>query len=104
MFVYGTLRRGGSNDITRLQPPARYLGPARVAGVLYHFGAYPDMILGGGDRVQGEVHAVEPALEALLDAIEGLGTATVDEYAKREVTVDVQGQALGCLVHEINPR
>jgi len=104
VFVYGTLRRGGSNDITRLQPAARYLGTARVAGVLYHLGAYPGMTLGGAGWVQGEVYAIEPALEAQLDEIEGLGADPVDEYAKREVVVDVDGKVLPCLVYEINPR
>lgn len=104
VFVYGTLRRGGSNDITRLQPSPRLLGAARVAGMLYHLGAYPGMKLGGSHWVQGEVYAIEPALEAVLDAIEGLGEDPSDEYAKKEVIVQVQGRATRCLVYEINPR
>jgi gamma-glutamylcyclotransferase (GGCT)/AIG2-like uncharacterized protein YtfP len=104
LFAYGTLRRGGMNDIGRLQPAARYVGPATVAGVLYHLGAYPGMTLGGADRVHGEVYAIEPALEALLDEIEDLGANPTDEYAKREVPVSVAGEVLQCLVYEINPR
>ncbi len=104
VFVYGTLRRGGSNDLTRLQPPARYVGPARVAGNLYHLGAYPGLLLGGAGWVQGEVYAIEPALEALLDEIEDLGATPTDEYTKRDIPVDVAGQVLTCLVYEINPR
>ena len=53
VFVYGTLRRGGSNDITRLKPSPRYAGPSQVAGVLYHLGAYPGMLLGGERWVVG---------------------------------------------------
>ena len=34
VFVYGTLRQGCSNDITRLQPAARFVGLAQVAGIL----------------------------------------------------------------------
>lgn len=107
VFVYGTLRRGGSNDITRLQPAPRFVGRAQVAGVLYHLGAYPGMVLGGGGWVQGEVYAIEPALEAVLDAIEGtegISAGPDDEYIRREVAVPVGGQALQCLVYEINPR
>ena len=63
VFVYGTLRRGGSNDITRLRPAPRFLGKAQVQGVLYHLGAYPGMALGGSHWVQGEVYAIAPALE-----------------------------------------
>lgn len=81
VFVYGTLRRGGSNDITRLSPAPRWLGFAQVAGMLFHLGAYPGMTLGGDRPVHGEVYAIEPALETVLDAIEGLGgDYPADEY------------------------
>ena len=105
VFVYGTLRRGGSNDITRLQPAARWVGFAQVPGVLFHLGRYPGMTLGGDQLVHGEVYAIEPALEVVLDAIEGLGgDSPTDEYLKREIVVLVQGQPLPCLVYEIHPR
>jgi gamma-glutamylcyclotransferase (GGCT)/AIG2-like uncharacterized protein YtfP len=104
VFVYGTLRHGGSNDITRLKPAPRYVGPAQVAGVLYHLGAYPGMLLGGGRCVVGEVYAITPALEAVLDGIEGVRGEPGDEYIRREVAVQVAGQSLECLVYEINPQ
>lgn len=104
VFVYGTLRRGGSNDITRLEPAPRFVGPAQVAGVLYHLGAYPGMLLGDDQWVVGEVYAIEPALEAILDAIEGVAGQPGDEYIRREVVVLVEGQSLVCLVYEINPQ
>lgn len=103
VFVYGTLRRGGSNDITRLRPAPRFVGAAQVAGVLYHLGAYPGVLLGGDQWVVGEVYAIEPALEAVLDAIEGVVDQPGDEYIRREVAVRVEGQLLTCLVYEINP-
>ncbi len=34
VFVYGTLRRGEVNDITRLRPAPRFVGDAHVAGLL----------------------------------------------------------------------
>lgn len=104
VFVYGTLRRGGSNDITRLQPAPRFVGAAQVAGVLYHLGAYPGVLLGGNRCVVGEVYAITPALEAVLDGIEGVQGNPADEYIRREVTVQVAGQSLQCLVYEINPQ
>lgn len=115
VFVYGTLRRGGRNDINRLQPAPRYLGTAQVQGVLYHLGRYPGMALTGSAAlnaapVLGEVYAIEPALEVVLDEIEGLGANPIDEYAKRELLVSLSGSAQGgqppllCLVYEINPR
>lgn len=103
VFVYGTLRHGGSNDITRLRPAPRFVGAAQVAGVLYHLGAYPGVLLGGDQWVVGEVYAIEPALEAVLDAIEGVVDQPGDEYIRREVAVRVEGQLLTCLVYEINP-
>lgn len=112
VFVYGTLRRGGSNDITRLEPRPRWIGKACVPGVLYTLGAYPGLRLEGhaeGDcPVCGEVYAIEPALERVLDLIEGLRPGEVpdeaDEYAKRDVWVQVGNQSLRCLLYEIHPR
>lgn len=100
VFVYGTLRRGGTNDITRLQPPPVWLGAASIPGVLYHLGEYPGVRLGGSALVQGEVYRITPALEALLDRIEAIGPGPEDEYCKREVAVLVQGQWRPCLVYE----
>jgi gamma-glutamylcyclotransferase (GGCT)/AIG2-like uncharacterized protein YtfP len=102
-FVYGTLRQGDDNDITRLQPAPRWVGPARIKGVMHHLGGYPGVTLGGDADVVGEVYAVSPALEAKLDAIESEYPAQADEYAKREITVLVDGQSLACFVYEINP-
>jgi gamma-glutamylcyclotransferase (GGCT)/AIG2-like uncharacterized protein YtfP len=104
VFVYGTLRRTGSNDITRLQPAPRYVARAPLAGVLFDLGPYPGMTLGGDTQVWGEVYAIAPALERVLDEIEGLGENPTDEYIKREVMVNVSGQPLRCLVYEINGR
>ncbi|KRC19126.1 gamma-glutamylcyclotransferase [Acidovorax sp. Root217] len=103
VFVYGTLRKGGSNDITRLRPAPRFVGMARLAGTLYHLSAYPGLLLGGAVDVVGEVYAIEPALEQRLDGIEEIHGRPDDEYFKREVTLDVDGQAVDCLVYEINP-
>ncbi len=102
-FVYGTLRKGDDNDITRLEPAPQLVGTARIQGVMYHLGAYPGVILGGNSEIVGEVYAVSSALEAKLDAIESEYPAQSDEYFKRAITVQVSGQALACSVYEINP-
>lgn len=105
VFVYGTLRKGGSNDITRLQPAPHFIGMSRIAGTLHHLGAYPGVVLGGATAsVVGEVYAIEPALERRLDEIEGLFEEPGDEYFKRETSVEVDGRVLDCLVYEINLR
>jgi gamma-glutamylcyclotransferase (GGCT)/AIG2-like uncharacterized protein YtfP len=102
-FVYGTLRRGDDNDITRLQPAPRWVGAARIQGLMYHLGGYPGVTLGGSGDVVGEVYAVGPALEAKLDAIESEYPAQADEYFKREIAVLVDGKMQACHVYEINP-
>jgi gamma-glutamylcyclotransferase (GGCT)/AIG2-like uncharacterized protein YtfP len=70
LFVYGTLRLGGSNDIRRFGPHSRLIGPARVQGRLHDLGPYPGMVLGGPAWVWGELHWIEPVIEPALDDLE----------------------------------
>lgn len=102
VFVYGTLRRGEANDINRLQPAPRFVGQAVVSGVMHHLGGYPGVVLGPGGAVMGEVYAIEPALERVLDDIEGIFPQRRDEYFRRELRVKVGELQLDCLVYEIN--
>jgi gamma-glutamylcyclotransferase (GGCT)/AIG2-like uncharacterized protein YtfP len=105
VFVYGTLRRGGRNDINRLQPAPQYLGMGEVHGVLYHLDWYPGLRLGGEEAVTvvGEVYLVTPELEAVLDGIEQIVPGADSEYFKREVQVTTADGVLTCLLYEINP-
>lgn len=103
VFVYGTLRRGDDNDITRLSPAPRWVGAARIPGTMYHFGRYPGVLLGGPGEVQGEVYEISPQLERMLDEIEELYPQQTNEYAKRDISVQVAGRTLACIVYEINP-
>jgi gamma-glutamylcyclotransferase (GGCT)/AIG2-like uncharacterized protein YtfP len=102
-FVYGTLRCGDDNDITRLKPPAQFICAATIAGTMYHLGGYPGVTLGGANIIVGEVYAVSAELEKTLDAIESEYPAQPDEYAKRAIRVQVAGQWQDCCVYEINP-
>ena len=106
VFVYGTLRRGGVNDITRLDPAPEFVGEGQVQGVLYQLGWYPGLRLGGGEAapVRGEVYRISAQLEALLDRIEEVQDGPHSEYFKRVVPIRVQGQSLACLLYEINPQ
>lgn len=106
VFVYGTLRRGGRNDINRLAPAPRYVGMGEVKGVLYHLDWYPGLTLGGEEAVTvvGEVYEIGPALEAVLDDIEGMVAGADSEYFKREVPIQVEGRSLQCLLYEVNPQ
>jgi len=114
VFVYGTLRRGEINDINRLQPAPRWGGSSTVQGVLFDLGVYPGLRLAAGllpadplaaacVDVIGEVYEIEPALEAVLDEIEGLLPQPSGEYAKREVEVLLSGGTVRALVYEIAP-
>jgi gamma-glutamylcyclotransferase (GGCT)/AIG2-like uncharacterized protein YtfP len=105
VFVYGTLRRGGRNDINRLQPAPHYVGMGEVQGVLYHLDWYPGLTLGGEQAVTvvGEVYRITPELEAMLDRIERIVPGADSEYFKRDMEVAVEGRAITCLVYEINP-
>lgn len=103
VFVYGTLRAGGSNDIARWQPRAVFVGRGEIAGTLYDLGAYPGATLGGPNRLVGEVYRIEPALEAQLDRLEEVSPDDEGEYRKREVDVQVGEQLVACLVYEIHP-
>jgi gamma-glutamylcyclotransferase (GGCT)/AIG2-like uncharacterized protein YtfP len=45
LFVYGTLRPGSQAPMARiLEARARCLGPAKIAGRLYHLGAFPGLV------------------------------------------------------------
>lgn len=104
VFVYGTLRRGGRNDINLLAPAPRYVGMGEVQGILYHIDWYPGLTLGGEEAVTvvGEVYEITPGLEATLDRIEGIRDGEDSEYFKREVPVAVDGRPIRCLLYEVN--
>lgn len=103
VFVYGTLRRHGRNDIARYRPSPVFVGEARIAGTLYDLGAYPGIVLGGAGRVKGEIYRVDRAVEAALDLLEEVAEDDSGEYIKRRVRVAVSAQWLDCLVYEIQP-
>jgi gamma-glutamylcyclotransferase (GGCT)/AIG2-like uncharacterized protein YtfP len=85
VFVYGTLRKGDSNDITKLIPEPAYMGNSTINGNMYHLGGYPGVTLGGPGLNVGEVYAITEPLERLLDGIESEYPAQADEYAKRDI-------------------
>jgi len=104
VFVYGTLRRGGRNDIARFAPAPRYVADSFIAGTLYDLGSYPGAVLGGAGQVAGEIYAVTSTLEAQLDLLEEVRSDDNGEYIKREVKVRAGADELVCLVYEIHPK
>ena len=121
VFVYGTLRRGEQRDINLLHPAPRWVGSGSIRGALYDLGTYPGVVLdagavkGTGGAVRGEVYAITPALELVLDEIEEVWPQQTGEYTKREVAVpldnphaDLPGHetcspfVITCLVYDID--
>jgi gamma-glutamylaminecyclotransferase len=74
VFVYGTLKRGGSNH--GFLDGQRYVGDARTTPgvVLYAVADYPGMVRSadGTGIVTGEVWEVDDACLQRLDALEGI--------------------------------
>ncbi len=74
VFVYGTLKRGGSNHV--FLRGQKFLGDARTAPgfTLYSLGDYPGMVRAPGDLagVTGELWSVDDACLDELDRLEGL--------------------------------
>ena len=74
IFVYGTLKRGGSNHL--FLRGQKFLGDARtIPGfTLYSLGDYPGMVRAPGDTagVTGEIWSVDDDCLAELDRLEGL--------------------------------
>lgn len=103
VFVYGTLRRQGRNDIARLRPTPEFVGRGRIAGTLYDLGAYPGVVLGGAGRVMGEIYRIEPEVEAALDRLEEVAEDDSGEYIRRQVRLALDAQWVDCLVYEIRP-
>lgn len=70
VFVYGTLRRGGSNH--HLLSRARLLGSHRTGAgyTLFDTGPFPAAVARGRDCLVGEVYAVDTATMRALDRLE----------------------------------
>ena len=103
VFVYGTLRRGQANDITRLRPAPCWLGEGRVPGTLYHLGAYPGIVLGKTGWVQGEVYAISAELVPVLDTIEEMDPPEEAEYTRQHIAVETAQGTVVCLVYALKP-
>jgi gamma-glutamylcyclotransferase (GGCT)/AIG2-like uncharacterized protein YtfP len=86
VFVYGTLRRGGSNAFR--MDGAEFVGPATVGGVLYRISWYPGLVLDGEGSVTGEVYRVGPELLRALDEFEGLAAGEIEGSEYRRVKVE----------------
>ena len=108
LFVYGTLRRGGSNDIASIAPDARFESFARVRGRLYDVnGRWPSLVLdAAAGWVAGEIYAVPPYAWPALDELEDPVTPQHPDGAYFKVTAQVEtadGSAPHVTVYTANP-
>jgi gamma-glutamylcyclotransferase (GGCT)/AIG2-like uncharacterized protein YtfP len=97
IFVYGTLRPGGSAE-ARMIGQGHWLGPATASGRLYRISHYPGFVADtAGDVIKGALfEAADPdALLAALDIYEGCGPddQPPHEYERIRITVVHQGRS-----------
>ncbi|HVJ46525.1 MAG TPA: gamma-glutamylcyclotransferase family protein [Luteolibacter sp.] len=101
VFVYGTLRRGGSNHFR--MSGADFVTAGVVLGKIYRIDWYPGLVLGNEGRVKGEVFSVDAAQLLELDAFEGLSAGEVEGSEYRRVKADIfteDGKMIGAWVWE----
>lgn len=90
VFVYGTLRRGGSNDFRMAR--ARFVATGMVRGRLYRIDWYPGFVADeSAGLVTGEIFLVDADILVALDEFEGSG------YRRVKIAIDV-GEGAGSAV------
>jgi gamma-glutamylcyclotransferase (GGCT)/AIG2-like uncharacterized protein YtfP len=75
VFVYGTLKRGGTNHSLLLGQRFVAIGHTRPVYKLYSLNAYPALIevtAENGRSIEGEIWQVDPTCLARLDELEGV--------------------------------
>ena len=92
VFVYGTLRRGGSNHFR--MAGADFISSGTVQGRLYRIDWYPGLVLDeAGDEIHGEVYSVDAEQLAALDVFEGLSAGEIEGSEYRRVATTVMQQS-----------
>lgn len=86
VFVYGTLRRGGSNDFRMAN--ARFVAEGEVRGRLYRIDWYPGFVADeNAGPVVGDIFMVDAETIAPLDEFEG------SAYRRVKIEVEVRDEA-----------
>lgn len=105
IFLYGTLRRGGSRDVLKYYKGASFVAMAQVRGVLYDLGEYPGIRLkSSAGWVQGELFDINAAGMAALDDWEGIDPQAPGDgpYRRVRALVDWEdGTPDVCWIYEI---
>jgi len=93
VFVYGTLRRGGSNAFR--MDGAEFVATGKVAGKLFSISWYPGLVLDEGrETVEGDVFRVGADQLVALDEFEGISANEIEgaEYRRVKTPVMTAGQ------------
>lgn len=102
IFVYGTLKRGGANDINQYVGRVSFVGEGFAFGQLYDLGHCPALVIGKGGpvtKVWGEIYKIERSLFEELDRWE----AQCGDFQLQEVDVQTSNGVLQCVVYEVGP-
>lgn len=87
IFVYGTLRRGGSNAFR--MDGAEFVSSGKVAGKLYAISWYPGLVLQGAGTVDGDLFRVGCDQLVALDEFEGISAKQIEGAEYRRVMAEV---------------
>jgi gamma-glutamylcyclotransferase (GGCT)/AIG2-like uncharacterized protein YtfP len=88
VFVYGTLRRGGSNAFR--MDGAEFITSGKVEGRLYVISWYPGLVLErGSETVEGDLFRVGPDQLVALDEFEGISANEIEGAEYRRVKTEV---------------
>ena len=102
VFVYGTLRRGGSNHFR--MDAADFIATGRICGKMYRIDWYPGLVLDeAGDDIVGEVYSVDFELLGKLDSFEGVAAGETEDSEYRRVATTVtrpDGETLSAWIWE----
>jgi hypothetical protein len=93
VFVYGTLRKGGSNHFR--MDGSEWVGKGIVEGSIYQIDSNPNLVfpalkLDAGGRVLGEVYRVSDAQLKALDDFEGISERYEEPYEYRRLMTAVE--------------
>ncbi len=89
VFVYGTLRKGGSNHFRMAS--ADFVGEGKISGRMVKIDWYPALLCGGGTCVKGELYLVDAETLKALDDFEGITPDATKprDYRRVKVTVNL---------------
>ncbi len=92
VFVYGTLRKGGSNHFR--MAGSDFIGEGKISGKMYKIDWYPALLCGGETFVKGEFYRVDDKTLDALDEFEGItpDASVPREYRRVRVTVALSAE------------